>query len=67
LPRADIVQRYRAVGAKTLDSDDTGAMRFKLNGSGAALLEARRQDRPRYWREPPGPGTGYASGRANIR
>jgi competence protein ComEC len=62
LPRAEIVQRYRAAGARTLDSDDAGAMRFKLNNAGVVLLEARRPDRPRYWREPAGPGTGYASG-----
>lgn len=62
LPRADVVGRYRAAGAHTLDSDDTGAMRFRLNSAGIALLELRRADRPRYWRELPGPGTGYASG-----
>ena len=61
LPKAEIVQRYRAGGARTLDSDDIGAMRFKLNSAGIALVESRRPDRPRYWREPPGPGTGYAS------
>ncbi|HMB43278.1 MAG TPA: DNA internalization-related competence protein ComEC/Rec2, partial [Luteimonas sp.] len=61
LPKAEIVQHYRSAGAQTLDSDDTGALRFKLNGAGVTLLESRRPDRPRYWREPPGPGTGYAS------
>jgi competence protein ComEC len=62
LPRADIVDRYRESGARTIDSDDAGAMRFRLNAAGVALLELRRADRPRYWRELPGPGTGYASG-----
>ena len=61
LPKAEIVQRYRSAGARTFDSDDAGALRFKLNAAGVALLEARRPDRPRYWREPAGPGTGYAS------
>ena len=61
LPKADVVQRYRLAGARTLDSDDTGALRFKLNSAGVTLLESRRRDRPRYWREPAGPGTGYAS------
>jgi competence protein ComEC len=61
LPKAEIVQRYRDGGARTLDSDDNGAMRFRLNAAGVALEESRRRDRPRYWREPPSPGTGYAS------
>lgn len=61
LPKADVVARYRAAGARTFGSADSGALRFQLNHAGVHLLEARRQDRPRYWREPAGPGTGYAS------
>jgi len=61
LPKAEIVQRYRDGGARTLDSDDNGALRFRLGAAGVVLEESRRRDRPRYWREPPGPGTGYAS------
>ena len=60
LPRAEVVDRYQLAGARILDTARTGALRFRLDASGATLLSARRQDQRRYWREPVAPGTGYA-------
>ena len=60
LPRAEVVDRYRLAGAEILDTARTGALRFRLDASGATLLSSRRQDQRRYWREPVAPGSGYA-------
>jgi competence protein ComEC len=51
LPRAAVVQRYRAVGARVLGSAGNGAIRIELRPDGAIVTERRRQDRPRWWRE----------------
>jgi len=60
LPRAEVVERYHRAGAEILDTARTGALRFRLDSSGANLLASRRQDQRRYWREPAAPGSGYA-------
>ncbi len=60
LPRAEVVERYRMAGVEVLDTARTGALRFRLDASGASLLSSRRQDQRRYWREPVTPGSGYA-------
>jgi competence protein ComEC len=60
LPRQEVVERYRLAGATVLDTARTGALRFRLDSSGSNLVSSRRQDQPRYWREPVAPGSGYA-------
>lgn len=60
LPRAEVVERYQRAGAEILDTARTGALRFRLDASGANLLASRRHDQPRYWREPVSPRSGYA-------
>jgi competence protein ComEC len=60
LPRSEVVQRYQRAGSVILDTARTGALRFRLDRSGASLLASRRRDQPRYWREPVAPGSGYA-------
>lgn len=61
LPRAEVIARYQAAGARVLDTAQTGALHFRLDSTGAHLLAAARQQHPRYWREPAAPGSGYAS------
>lgn len=60
-PAADVLARYRDAGAERLLTAATGALRFRLDGAGLRLLEARRRDRPRYWRDR-GDASGYAIG-----
>ena len=60
LPRAEIVDRYLQSGAAVLNTATSGAIRFRLDAAGARLVSTRRRDRPRYWREPASPGSGYA-------
>jgi len=62
LPRADIVARYRRSGAGVIDTQSSGGLVFRLDGQGVRLQEARRSDRPRYWRERSGASSGYAIG-----
>ncbi len=62
LPRAQIVERYRRAGARTLDTAGNGALRFMLDASGSRWITARRLDHRRYWHEPPALGSGYAIG-----
>ena len=60
LPRPEVIERYEHAGARILDTAETGALRFRIDASGAHLLSSRRQDHPRYWREPVALGSGYA-------
>ena len=60
LPRAEVVHRYSRAGSAVLNTATEGALAFSLDASGARLVSGRRLDRPRYWREPANPGTGYA-------
>jgi competence protein ComEC len=64
LPRAEVVERYRARGAGFLDTAREGALGFRLGPQGLRLRSARRRDQPRYWRERPSGGAGYAIGDA---
>jgi competence protein ComEC len=66
LPKPAIVDAWRAAGAQALDSARTGSLCFRLTAHGAWRTELRRADRPRYWREPPRPGSGYATGQATT-
>jgi competence protein ComEC len=62
LPKADVVDRYRAAGAGFLDTAQEGALGFRLGVQGLSLRAARRRDLRRYWRERPPGGAGYAIG-----
>ncbi len=52
LPKPEIVERYRAGGARFVDTATTGALVFRLGREAVALRSARRPDQPRYWRDP---------------
>jgi competence protein ComEC len=60
-PAPGVLARYRDAGAEPLLTAATGALRFRLDARGLRLLEARRRDRPRYWRDR-GDASGYAIG-----
>jgi competence protein ComEC len=51
LPKAEIVDRYRARGIAVLGTAGQGALRFTLGRGGAVPVLRWRQDRPRWWRE----------------
>jgi competence protein ComEC len=51
LPRAEVVARYGAARVRLLGTAGSGAIAFRLDAGGAAPVERRRQDRPRWWRE----------------
>jgi competence protein ComEC len=49
-PRSEVVDRWRAIGAKTLDSAQEGAIQLRLGVSGAAPVPLRyRRLRRHYW------------------
>nr|MDQ3057153.1 DNA internalization-related competence protein ComEC/Rec2 [Pseudomonadota bacterium] len=59
-PDGDVLARWSRVGANTLDTADSGALRIRLGASGVEV-ETRRQAHPRLWdaaarskRAPPG-------------
>lgn len=60
LPRADIVERYQQARAISLNTAQTGALKFSLNAQGLVLLENRRRDHAHYWHDTLKPGSGYA-------
>ena len=62
LPRDEVLERYSRAGSTVLNTASAGAIAFRLDASGARLVSERRRDRPRYWREPGNPGSGYATG-----
>lgn len=62
LPRGEVLDRYVQAGSTVLNTASAGAIAFRLDASGAQLVSERRRDRPRYWREPGNPGSGYAIG-----
>lgn len=47
-PRADVVARWRAAGARVLDTAQGGALRIGLR-RGGPVAETRRQAQPRLW------------------
>jgi competence protein ComEC len=64
LPKAEVVARYREAGAGFLDTAQEGALAFRLGAAGLEWRSGRRRDAPRYWRERPPGGAGYATGEA---
>jgi competence protein ComEC len=50
-PSEEVLERYRAAGARVLRTDRDGAITVRLSARGATL-EAERQVRPRYWHAP---------------
>lgn len=69
LPKADVLQRYRALGTVLHDSAGSGAIRLTLGAKGVTVRERYRFDHPRYWRPRmevragqggSGSGSGYA-------
>jgi competence protein ComEC len=66
LPKPEALDAWQRAGVSTLDTARTGSLWFRLTPRGARLREARRADRPRYWREPAPPGSGYATGQATA-
>jgi competence protein ComEC len=62
LPRAEVVARYQDQGARVLSTAEGGALSFRLGPEGLSLRGARRLEQPRYWRERPADGSGYARG-----
>ncbi|GAB2655876.1 DNA internalization-related competence protein ComEC/Rec2 [Arenimonas aestuarii] len=60
LPNQIVLDRYDRYGTPLLDSAASGAVRLRLGRSGVQVLERLRADRPRYWRDAPAGGTGYA-------
>jgi competence protein ComEC len=61
-PRREVVARYRDAGARFLSTAEGGALSFRLGPSGLRVRGARRLQQPRYWRERPEAGAGYAIG-----
>jgi competence protein ComEC len=53
LPRAEVLERWRAGGATARSTGETGALRYRLDAAGLHLLANRRRDQPRYWRSAP--------------
>jgi competence protein ComEC len=51
-PRAEVVERYVAVGARIVRSDWLGAIEFQLDGGGIRVA-GWREVRRRYWQDPP--------------
>ena len=62
LPRTEVLDRYSRAGSTVLNTANAGAIAFRLDASGTRLVSERRRDRPRYWREPANPSSGYAIG-----
>ncbi len=62
LPKAEVVSRYQKQGARVLSTAEGGALSFRLGAAGLSLRGARRLQQPRYWRERPAAGAGYAGG-----
>ena len=66
LPKAAVVDAWMRAGALPLDTAHTGSLHFRVGPAGSRLLGARREALPRYWREPPGPRSGYATGQSTA-
>ena len=62
LPRAIVRDRYARYRVPLLDSARAGAIHVRLGPGGVQVLEQRRQDRRRYWRDAGPGGSGYAIG-----
>jgi len=49
-PRPEVVERYRALNARLLQSDADGAIEITAPGAGPIEIAAYRKQNPRYWR-----------------
>lgn len=49
-PKEDVVQRWRAVGARTLATTGSGAIDVLVAATGVTAPREYRKDHPRYWR-----------------
>ncbi len=67
LPRQEVVDRYLSAGSVVLNTADTGALRFRMDATGAHLVSGRRADHARYWREPAVVASGYAIGHGRTQ
>ncbi len=56
-PHAEVVQRYRAHGVQVLRSDESGAVQWRFDAAGRAVVERWRIDHARYWHNQPGAPT----------
>jgi len=54
-PRPAVAARYRALGARLLDTARDGAVIIALDGQGHLDLRRDRARRRRYWNAPAGP------------
>jgi competence protein ComEC len=50
-PKEEVVERYRAVGARTYRSDADGALLVDFIAGRGMAVRAWRQLRPRYWQQ----------------
>lgn len=51
-PRQDVVQRWRAAGAQTLSTPDSGAIEVRVSAGGVEPPRQFRLEQRRYWRGP---------------
>jgi competence protein ComEC len=49
LPRREVVERWRAAGARVLTTADSGAIEVTFTAAGPPLAREQRQTRRRYW------------------
>lgn len=54
-PRADVVARYAALGARPLTTGVEGAIRIWRDADGAVQARSWRRERRRFWNAPPEP------------
>jgi competence protein ComEC len=52
-PRPEVVERYRAIGARMLDSADSGAIQLRVESGKPLQVVAYRQRSKRYWKTKP--------------
>ncbi len=53
-PRADVRERWQAGGADWLETAQSGGLSLSFKADRAPTLRSARQQRARWWREPPG-------------
>ena len=49
-PRPEVVERYRALQTRLMQSDEEGAIEMTVRSRGAMEITAYRKHNPRYWR-----------------
>ncbi len=63
LPDPSVVERYRAAGARILNTAERGALSVVLQGGAAPEVSAFRQQTARYWRSSAGDAAQFAASR----